>query len=302
MKNQIKKYVAVFVSTFLLVISLKINFVQAQQSQDIIYANLIVSQLSYTVGEQADVCFSLQNYNETISGNITTMIVKLSYDTEKLTPKVDSFKKIAEENDGMGFSHIGTESGNTVVYQYVNVGEPLKKGSTELFSLAFDVLENVNSVEDSIQTVEVILQDGTQQESVRYTVETSVLADKKAEEIVKDASVGLQVYEKDGSLMSEEQQKEIRQEAEVKKAESQKIDNATQQNSSNEFTKDGVTDSIGKQHAENGLEKTAEENNSVQDTNNKTKNVFVVVVLIITVAIAITGSIIALKWQNRKKG
>ena len=47
----------------------------------------------------------------------------------------------------MGFSHIDVNKNGNVKYQYVDVEEHLKKGSTYLFSLVFDVKENIDTLE-----------------------------------------------------------------------------------------------------------------------------------------------------------
>lgn len=195
---------AVLATMAVFLINANIFNVKAAESDEEIKAELYVDKSSYKAGEKVNACFSVTNYNDSFTGNITTMIIELGFDDKVLTANKSSFKKLADDNGGMGFSHISLDYNNIITYQYVNVGEPLKKGSSEIFAVSFETDSDIDSIEDVLNISEIIVQDGTMEESVRFPVTASMYVDKKVQDIANDNKRGQQVYDSQGELIDSE--------------------------------------------------------------------------------------------------
>lgn len=195
---------AVLVTMAVFLINANIVNVKAAESDEEIKAELYVDKSSYKAGEKVNACFSVTNYNDSFTGNITTMIIELGFDDKVLTANKSSFKKLADDNGGMGFSHISLDYNNIITYQYVNVSEPLKKESSEIFAVSFETNSDIDSIEDVLNVSEIIVQDGTMEESVRFPVTASMYVDKKAQDIANDNKRGQQVYDSQGELIDSE--------------------------------------------------------------------------------------------------
>ncbi len=134
-------------------------------------------------GEQAEVLISLQNYDESYTDNvITTIIIETSVNTELLTIDEDSIGVDLEDGEGMGFSVAQMNGANNVELQYVNVGDPLAKGTKKLYHFTVTANQEITALSDVIQITYGLLQDGTQPESVKLTAVPSVMIGGKAKQ------------------------------------------------------------------------------------------------------------------------
>ena len=85
-------------------------------------------------GEEMKVSVALQNYDDSYKDNvITTMIVEVSVNTDQLSVNEDTIQVDLDEGKGMAFS-MAKLKGSNVELQYLNVSDPLKKGTKDLYS------------------------------------------------------------------------------------------------------------------------------------------------------------------------
>jgi hypothetical protein len=206
--------------------------------------------LTYASDSQVDMCVNLTQYGENFDGNITTMIIEVTYDSSKLVLDKSSVKKIADDNGGMGFSHVSIADG-VITYQYLNVEEPLKKGDNALFSCVFRSTEEI-SIDNVLTISRAIVQDGQHAESVRFPVSTSFKADKEAEQIVSDKNTGSYLYNEQGDYIYEEQQTEASKENQNEKTSENTNNGNSGESSKEENTGDNNTEE--KNTAQAGVE------------------------------------------------
>lgn len=329
---------AVLATMAVFLINANIVNVKAAESDEEIKAELYVDKSSYKAGEKVNACFSVTNYNDSFTGNITTMIIELGFDDKVLTANKSSFKKLADDNGGMGFSHISLDYNNIITYQYVNVSEPLKKGSSEIFAVSFETDSDIDSIEDVLNVSEIIVQDGTMEESVRFPVTASMYVDKKAQDIANDNKRGQQVYDSQGELIDSEKNsqnnnnktKENNEIADDKEhnniksenqADSKKIsdnENITkEENDGIEGNIQNISDDV-MQTSENVSESNQEKSNydgiknnnskdndskdvKIQNENNTTNgnNIGLVIAVVLIVLVGLAGYIIIKKKSNQ---
>ena len=201
-----KDKIAMLAGIWLLVISIGLSLFYttdkvnaAVESQTVISSTITVNTKEYKKNEKVSVYFALDNYDETFPDVITTMYIVLKFDAHVLEPIKEDFKKIAQDNGGLGYSHM--EAGqDSITYQYLNIVNPLKKGTSELFCLKLNVLDDIPDIEKVISVNNVILQDGTKAESVRYKTETKFKISSYALDIAENESIGDKVYDATGEL------------------------------------------------------------------------------------------------------
>lgn len=270
----------------------KDNYIESDQMVDI---SITTDKNSYSNNDNMSVTVSLNNYNNQFAGNITTMIIELDYDSDILKPDIESIKNIAEKSGSMAFSHIDVSEDKSITYQYIDVEEPLNKESTALFSLVFKVNSDINTFEEIqniIKTGRIVIQDGSNAESVRYATNVQYNADKSAKEIAGDDTVGLKEYSSTGDLLSEDEQKNIQKEAIEEKQEeekkAQKLNNKSNNNSNKGNKNEGSQDS-----------ESITDNSSLY--NGKKSNILQDVMIVIVVLILVVICCLLYKKKKNSK-
>ena len=231
---------------------------------------------------------SLDNYNDQFTGDITTMIIELVYDSDVVKPEIETVKKIAKKTGSMGFSHIDVNKNGNVKYQYVDVEEHLKKGSTDLFSLVFDVKENIDTLErikDVLKAGKIVIQDGSVTPSVRYISNVEYVMNLSAGVIAGDDAVGLREYNSDGDLLSDDEQITIQQNA-LNEKETYESDSIS--------SIEDITESVSDNKSEN-----QEKVNLLADKNSKNKIVSITT-FVIAVMVAVVIAVVCVLIYKRK--
>ncbi len=173
------------------------------QSDSTVEATLVADSDTYKKGDKVSVCFMLDNYGEGFSEKVTTMLIEIKYDTKLLSPDLSGFKKIANDNGGLGFSHLA-ESKGVIVYQYLNIVEPLKKGTKEIFCVTFTANTDISATDKIIGVKNAVLQDGSKAESVRYKVNVKCSVNRSVSDVVENESVGDKVYDNKGEVVDKD--------------------------------------------------------------------------------------------------
>ena len=134
-------------------------------------------------GDTMKVSVALQNYDENYTDNdITTIIIEVSVDTEKLSIDKKSIKVDLDKGSGMGFSMGALKDNNNVELQYLNVADPLEKGTEDLYSFEITANQDIENLLDAIQITYVAMQDGTKAQSEVLTVVPVAMINGKAVE------------------------------------------------------------------------------------------------------------------------
>lgn len=287
--NRLQRYLRRAAISLLLVIIVSINITPmiSYADENKINLSVVTDKSEYTSGDVVDVDIRITNYNETFSGTVTTMIIELSYDDDVLDIDMSSIKKIADDNGGMGFDHVSVNDGK-VVYQYINVSDPLKKGSEDIFSLSFKVKNSINNSEQLRSVLNVsnaVLQNGQKAISEKYKVDISYSVNDTVKTIVNDDSIGEKVYNESGDLLTEE------------------VENQTKQNvNDNNVTSDNKSAdnvSVNKDNAQDAATYSSQSNDS-NESNNEAKqgNVLLIAVIGITVIVVCIAYVLI---RTRKK-
>lgn len=287
--NRLQRYLRRAAISLLLVIIVSINITPmiSYADENKINLSVVTDKSEYTSGDVVDVDIRITNYNETFSGTVTTMIIELSYDDDVLDIDMSSIKKIADDNGGMGFDHVSVNDGK-VVYQYINVSDPLKKGSEDIFSLSFKVKNSINNSEQLRSVLNVsnaVLQNGQKAISEKYKVDISYSVNDTVKTIVNDDSIGEKVYNESGDLLTEE------------------VENQTKQNvNDNNVTSDNKSAdnvSVNKDNAQDAATYSSQSNDS-NESNNEAKQGNVLLIAVIGI-IAIIVCIAYVLIRTRKK-
>lgn len=273
----------------LLVIIVSINITQiiSYADENKINLSVVTDKSEYTSGDVVNVDIRITNYNETFSGTVTTMIIELSYDNDVLDIDMSSIKKIADDNGGMGFDHVSVNDGK-VVYQYINVSDPLKKGSEDIFSLGFKVknsIDNSEQLRSALNVSNAVLQNGQKAISERYKVDISYSVNDTVKNIVNDDSIGEKVYNESGDLLTED------------------VENQTKQNvNDNNVTSDNKSVdnvSVNKDNAQDAAT-YSQQSSDTNESNNEAKqgNVLLIAIIGITVIVVCIAYVLI---RTRKK-
>ena len=252
--------------------------------------SVVTDKSEYTSGDVVNVDIRITNYNETFSGTVTTMIIELSYDDDVLDIDMSSIKKIADDNGGMGFDHVSVNDGK-VVYQYINVSDPLKKGSGDIFSLSFKVKNGINNSEQlrsALNVSNAVFQNGQKAISERYNVDISYSVNNTVKNIVNDDSIGEKVYNESGDLLTEE------------------VENQTKQNvNDNNVTSDNKSvdnESVNKDNAQDAATYSPQ-NSDTNESNNEAKqgNVLLIAIIGITVIVICIAYVLIMTRKKKHK-
>lgn len=287
--NRLQRYLRRAAISLLLVIIVSINITPmiSYADENKINLSVVTDKSEYTSGDVVNVDIRITNYNETFSGTVTTMIIELSYDDDVLDIDMSSIKKIADDNGGMGFDHVSVNDGK-VVYQYINVSDPLKKGSEDIFSLSFKVMNSINNSEQlrsALNVSNAVLQNGQKAISERYNVDISYSVNDTVKTIVNDDSIGEKVYNESGDLLTEE------------------VENQTKQNvNDNNVTSDNKSADNVSVNKDNGLDAAtySSQSNDSNESNNEAKQGNVLLIAVIGI-IAIIVCIAYVLIRTRKK-
>lgn len=270
-----------------IIVSINITPMISYADENKINLSVVTDKSEYTSGDVVDVDIRITNYDETFSGTVTTMIIELSYDYDVLAIDMSSIKKIADDNGGMGFDHVSVNDGK-VVYQYINVSDPLKKGSEDIFSLSFKVKNGINNSEQlrsALNVSNAVLQNGQKAISERYNVDISYSVNDTVKTIVNDDSIGEKVYNESGDLLTEE------------------VENQTKQNvNDNNVTSDNKSDdnvSVNKDNAQDAATYSSQSSDT-NESNNEAKqgNVLLIAIIGITVIVVCIAYVLI---RTRKK-
>lgn len=271
-----------------IIVSINITPMISYADENKINLSVVTDKSEYTLGDVVDVDIRITNYDETFSGTVTTMIIELSYDYDVLDIDMSSIKKIADDNGGMGFDHVSVNDGK-VVYQYINVSDPLKKGSEDIFSLSFKVKNSINNSEQlrsALNVSNAVLQNGQKAISERYNVDISYSVNDTVKNIVNDDSIGKKVYNESGNLLTEE------------------VGNQTKQNvNDNNVTSDNKSANNESVNKDNGLEAAtySSQSNDSNESNNKAKQGNVLLIAIIGITVIVICIAYALIRTGKKK-
>ncbi len=271
-----------------IIVSINITPMISYADENKINLSVVTDKSEYTSGDVVDVDIRITNYDETFSGTVTTMIIELSYDYDVLDIDMSSIKKIADDNGGMGFDHVSVNDGK-VVYQYINVSDPLKKGSEDIFSLSFKVKNSINNSEQlrsALNVSNAVLQNGQKAISERYNVDISYSVNDTVKNIVNDDSIGKKVYNESGNLLTEE------------------VKNQTKQNvNDNNVTSDNKSANNESVNKDNGLEAAtySSQSNDSNESNNEAKQGNVLLIAIIGITVIVICIAYALIRTGKKK-
>lgn len=271
-----------------IIVSINITPMISYADENKINLSVVTDKSEYTSGDVVDVDIRITNYDETFSGTVTTMIIELSYDYDVLDIDMSSIKKIADDNGGMSFDHVSVNDGK-VVYQYINVSDPLKKGSEDIFSLSFKVKNSINNSEQlrsALNVSNAVLQNGQKAISERYNVDISYSVNDTVKNIVNDDSIGKKVYNESGNLLTEE------------------VKNQTKQNvNDNNVTSDNKSANNESVNKDNGLEAAtySSQSNDSNESNNEAKQGNVLLIAIIGITVIVICIAYALIRTGKKK-
>lgn len=307
--NRLDRYIKKIVLGLLVVILASFNIAPLMSfaADDKVELSVVTDRSEYASGDVISTDIKITNYNDTFSGTVTTMVIELTYDENLLEVDMASMKKIVDDNGGMGFDHIAAKDGK-VTYQYLNVSDPLKKGSEDIFSLKFNVKDNINGSENlknAIKVSNAVIQNGQKATSERYNVNISYSVNNTVSNITDNDSVGEKVYNEAGDLLTEDEQKQIKENASV--SESSKNDNNSESSNKGDSVKKSElyvnekTDPDSSASGSISAGGNKGENNSSDVKNNKTKKVnaaAIVVVVIIVVAIAGGAAYVIIKRRK----
>ena len=270
-----------------IIVSINITPIIIYADENKINLSVVTDKSEYTSGDVVNVDIRITNYNETFSGTVTTMIIELSYDNDVLDIDMSSIKKIADDNGGMGFDHVSVNDGK-VVYQYINVSDPLKKGSEDIFSLGFKVknsIDNSEQLRSALNVSNAVLQNGQKAISERYKVDISYSVNDTVKNIVNDDSIGEKVYNESGDLLTED------------------VENQTKQNvNDNNVTSDNKSVdnvSVNKDNAQDAAT-YSQQSSDTNESNNEAKqgNVLLIAIIGITVIVVCIAYVLI---RTRKK-
>lgn len=270
-----------------IIVSINITPIISYADENKINLSVVTDKSEYTSGDVVNVDIRITNYNETFSGTVTTMIIELSSDNDVLDIDMSSIKKIADDNGGMGFDHVSVNDGK-VVYQYINVSDPLKKGSEDIFSLGFKVknsIDNSEQLRSALNVSNAVLQNGQKAISERYKVDISYSVNDTVKNIVNDDSIGEKVYNESGDLLTED------------------VENQTKQNvNDNNVTSDNKSVdnvSVNKDNAQDAAT-YSQQSSDTNESNNEAKqgNVLLIAIIGITVIVVCIAYVLI---RTRKK-
>lgn len=303
--NRLDRYIKKIVLGLLVVIlaSFNISPLMSFAADDKVELSVVTDRSEYASGDVISTDIKITNYSDTFSGTVTTMVIELTYDENLLEVDMASMKKIADDNGGMGFDHIAAKDGK-VTYQYLNVSDPLKKGSEDIFSLKFNVKGNINGSENlknAIKVSNAVIQNGQKAKSEKYDVNISYSVNTTVNNITDNDSIGEKVYNESGNLLTEDEQKQIKESASANNGSQNNVDNKGDSDKTEESSVNGKTDSDTSVNASVSTSGDNKGNISSDVKNNKTKKVNVVAIVVVVIIVTvIAGGAAYIVIKHRK--
>lgn len=303
--NRLDRYIKKIVLGLLVVILASFNIAPLMSfaADDKVELSVVTDRSEYASGDVISTDIKITNYNDTFSGTVTTMVIELTYDENLLEVDMASMKKIADDNGGMGFDHIAAKDGK-VTYQYLNVSDPLKKGSEDIFSLKFNVKDNINGSENlknAIKVSNAVIQNGQKAKSEKYDVNILYSVNTTVNNITDDDSIGEKVYNESGDLLTEDEQKQIKESASANNGSQNNVDNKGDSDKTEESSVNGKTDLDTSVNASVSTSGDNKGNISSDVKNNKTKKVNVVAIAVVVIIVAaIAGGAAYIVIKRRK--
>ena len=224
-------------------------------------------------GEEMKVSVALQNYDDSYKDNvITTMIVEVSVNTDQLSVNEDTIQVDLNEGKGMAFS-MAKLKGSNVELQYLNVSDPLKKGTKDLYSFTVTAQTDIEDLKKCLNISYVAVQDGSKAESEKLTAVPVVMVANKA---MEQETIEEKYTSEYGTVQSEE--KDVSNAvSEIEKSQgstgnSENTDNSSNSNNSSNSTNNSNTqESKGSNSANNPTEKKSDsKEESSQNTEKDT--------------------------------
>lgn len=216
-------------------------------------------------GEEMKVSVALQNYDDGYKDNvITTMIVEVSVNTDQLSVNEDTIQVDLDEGKGMAFS-MAKLKGSNVELQYLNVSDPLKKGTKDLYSFTVTAQTDIEDLKKCLNISYVAVQDGSKAESEKLTAVPVVMVANKA---MEQETIEEKYTSEYGTVQSEE--KDVSNAvSEIGKSQgntgnSENTDNNS--NSSNDNSNNSGSDSSG-----SGEDSKTQESKGSNSANNPTE-------------------------------
>lgn len=216
-------------------------------------------------GEEMKVSVALQNYDDGYKDNvITTMIVEVSVNTDQLSVNEDTIQVELDEGKGMAFS-MAKLKGSNVELQYLNVSDPLKKGTKDLYSFTVTAQTDIEDLKKCLNISYVAVQDGSKAESEKLTAVPVVMVANKA---MEQETIEEKYTSEYGTVQSEE--KDVSNAvSEIGKSQgntgnSENTDNNS--NSSNDNSNNSGSDSSG-----SGEDSKTQESKGSNSANNPTE-------------------------------
>lgn len=216
-------------------------------------------------GEEMKVSVALQNYDDGYKDNvITTMIVEVSVNTDQLSVNEDTIQVELDEGKGMAFS-MAKLKGSNVELQYLNVSDPLKKGTKDLYSFTVTAQTDIEDLKKCLNISYVAVQDGSKAESEKLTAVPVVMVANKA---MEQETIEEKYISEYGTVQSEE--KDVSNAvSEIGKSQgntgnSENTDNNS--NSSNDNSNNSGSDSSG-----SGEDSKTQESKGSNSANNPTE-------------------------------
>lgn len=303
--NRLDRYIKKIVLGLLVVILASFNIAPLMSfaADDKVELSVVTDRSEYASGDVISTDIKITNYNDTFSGTVTTMVIELTYDENLLEVDMASMKKIADDNGGMGFDHIAAKDGK-VTYQYLNVSDPLKKGSEDIFSLKFNVKDNINGSENlknAIKVSNAVIQNGQKAKSEKYDVNILYSVNTTVNNITDDDSIGEKVYNESGDLLTEDEQKQIKESASANNGSQNNVDNKGDSDKTEESSVNGKTDLDTSVNASVSTSGDNKGNISSDVKNNKTKKVNAVAIAVVVIIVAaIAGGAAYIVIKRRK--
>ena len=190
-------------------------------------------------GEEMKVSVALQNYDDGYKDNvITTMIVEVSVNTDQLSVNEDTIQVDLDEGKGMAFS-MAKLKGSNVELQYLNVSDPLKKGTKDLYSFTVTAQTDIEDLKKCLNISYVAVQDGSKAESEKLTAVPVVMVANKA---MEQETIEEKYTSEYGTVQSEEKD----------------VSNAVSE--------------IGKSQGSTGNSENTDNNNNSSNSSNSTNN------------------------------
>lgn len=218
-------------------------------------------------GEEMKVSVALQNYDDSYKDNvITTMIVEVSVNTDQLSVNEDTIQVDLDEGKGMAFS-MAKLKGSNVELQYLNVSDPLKKGTKDLYSFTVTAQTDIEDLKKCLNISYVAVQDGSKAESEKLTAVPVVMVANKA---MEQETIEEKYTSEYGTVQSEE--KDVSNAvSEIEKSQGSTGNSENTDNSNNSSNSTNNSNNSGSDSSGSGEDSKTQESKGSNSANNPTE-------------------------------